>query len=341
MAPLLPSSQPWVEKYRPKKVKDVAHQDEVVRVVTNTLETADLPHLLFYGPPGTGKTTTALAIAHQLFGPELYKSRVLELNASDDRGINVVRTKIKDFAAVAVGSKPHQGGYPCPPYKIIILDEADSMTEDAQNALRRTMETYSKVTRFFFICNYISRIIEPLASRCAKFRFKPLSEEVMSGRILHICNEEGLNLDSEALSTLGSISQGDLRRAITYLQSAARLFGSSISSNDLISVSGVIPQDVVESLFTACKSGDFDVANKEVTRIIAEGYPVSQLICQLLEVIVNAEDIQDEQKARICKKLGEADKCLVDGADEYLQLMDVASHTMRALCNMQQELCFS
>ncbi|XP_020107168.1 replication factor C subunit 2 isoform X2 [Ananas comosus] len=326
---------------RPKKVKDVAHQDEVVRVVTNTLETADLPHLLFYGPPGTGKTTTALAIAHQLFGPELYKSRVLELNASDDRGINVVRTKIKDFAAVAVGSKPHQGGYPCPPYKIIILDEADSMTEDAQNALRRTMETYSKVTRFFFICNYISRIIEPLASRCAKFRFKPLSEEVMSGRILHICNEEGLNLDSEALSTLGSISQGDLRRAITYLQSAARLFGSSISSNDLISVSGVIPQDVVESLFTACKSGDFDVANKEVTRIIAEGYPVSQLICQLLEVIVNAEDIQDEQKARICKKLGEADKCLVDGADEYLQLMDVASHTMRALCNMQQELCFS
>nr|CAD1842037.1 unnamed protein product [Ananas comosus var. bracteatus] len=341
MAPLLPSSQPWVEKYRPKKVKDVAHQDEVVRVLTNTLETADLPHMLFYGPPGTGKTTTALAIAHQLFGPELYKSRVLELNASDDRGINVVRTKIKDFAAVAVGSKPHQGGYPCPPYKIIILDEADSMTEDAQNALRRTMETYSKVTRFFFICNYISRIIEPLASRCAKFRFKPLSEEVMSGRILHICNEEGLNLDSEALSTLGSISQGDLRRAITYLQSAARLFGSSISSNDLISVSGVIPQDVVESLFTACKSGDFDVANKEVTRIIAEGYPVSQLICQLLEVIVNAEDIQDEQKARICKKLGEADKCLVDGADEYLQLMDVASHTMRALCNMQQELCFS
>uniref|UniRef100_A0A6N2LX74 AAA+ ATPase domain-containing protein n=1 Tax=Salix viminalis TaxID=40686 RepID=A0A6N2LX74_SALVM len=155
MAPLLQSSQPWVEKYRPKQVKDVAHQDEVVRVLTNTLETTNCPHMLFYGPPGTGKTTTALAIAHQLYGPELYKSRVLELNASDDRGINVVRTKIKDFAAVA-------------------------------NALRRTMETYSKVTRFFFICNYISRIIEPLASRCAKFRFKPLPEEIMSNRILHI-----------------------------------------------------------------------------------------------------------------------------------------------------------
>ncbi|KAG2623289.1 replication factor C subunit 2-like [Panicum virgatum] len=339
MAPLAPMSQPWVEKYRPRQVKDVAHQEEVIRVLTNTLQTADLPHMLFYGPPGTGKTTTALAIAFQLYGPELYKSRVLELNASDDRGINVVRTKIKDFAAVAVGTT-RKAGYPCPPYKIIILDEADSMTEDAQNALRRTMETYSKVTRFFFICNYISRIIEPLASRCAKFRFKPLSEEVMSSRIMHICNEEGLNLDSQALSTLSAISQGDLRRAITYLQSAARLFGSSISSSDLISVSGVIPEDVVKSLLAACRSGEFDVANKEVSNIIAEGYPVSQLMAQFLDVIVSADDIPDEQKARICKKLGETDKCLVDGADEYLQLLDVASETIRALFNMPQTLVF-
>ncbi|KAG0461191.1 hypothetical protein HPP92_021488 [Vanilla planifolia] len=309
MAPLIPSSQPWVEKYRPKQVKDVAHQDEVVRVLTNTLETANCPHMLFYGPPGTGKTTTALAIAHQLFGPELYKSRVLELNASDDRGINVVRTKIKDFAAVAVGSGSRQGGYPCPPYKIIILDEADSMTEDAQNALRRTMETYSKVTRFFFICNYISRIIEPLASRCAKFRFKPLSAEVMSSRILHICNEEGLNLDQEALSTLSSISEGDLCRAITYLQSSARLYGSSISSKELISVSGVIPQNAVEALFVACKTGDFDFANKEVNNVIAEGYPISQMLSGLFEVIISSDDLSDVQKARICKRLGrEADK---------------------------------
>ncbi|KAJ4700729.1 Replication factor C subunit [Melia azedarach] len=337
MAPVLQSSQPWVEKYRPKQVKDVAHQDEVVRVLTNTLETSNCPHMLFYGPPGTGKTTTALAIAHQLFGPEMYKSRVLELNASDDRGINVVRTKIKDFAAVAVGSGQRQGGYPCPPYKIIILDEADSMTEDAQNALRRTMETYSKVTRFFFICNYVSRIIEPLASRCAKFRFKPLSEEVMSSRILHICKEEGLNLDGEALSTLGSISQGDLRRAITYLQGAARLFGSTITSKDLINVSGVIPPEVVGALFAACRTGDFDVANKEVNNIIADGYPVSMLLSQLFDVIVEAEDILDEQKSRICKRLAEADKRLVDGADEYLQLLDVTSNVMRALCNMPEE----
>ncbi|WZZ58384.1 hypothetical protein YC2023_058491 [Brassica napus] len=335
MAPVIQSTQPWVEKYRPKQVKDVAHQEEVVRVLTNTLETANCPHMLFYGPPGTGKTTTALAIAHQLFGPELYKSRVLELNASDDRGINVVRTKIKDFAAVAVGSSNRQGGYPCPSFKIIILDEADSMTEDAQNALRRTMETYSKVTRFFFICNYISRIIEPLASRCAKFRFKPLSEEVMSNRILHICNEEGLNLGGEALSTLSTISQGDLRRAITYLQSGARLFGSTITSTDLLNVSGVVPLEVVKRFFTACKSGDFDIANKQVDNIVAEGYPASQIINQLFDIVVEAgDDITDNQKAKICKCLAETDKRLVDGADEYLQLLDVASNTITALSEM-------
>ncbi|KAL3026356.1 hypothetical protein AAZX31_04G227000 [Glycine max] len=340
MAPILQSTQPWVEKYRPKQVKDVAHQDEVVRVLTNTLETGSCPHMLFYGPPGTGKTTTALAIAHQLFGPELYKSRVLELNASDDRGINVVRTKIKDFAAVAVGTNQRKSGYPCPPFKIIVLDEADSMTEDAQNALRRTMETYSKVTRFFFICNYVSRIIEPLASRCAKFRFKPLSEEIMSSRILYISQEEGLCLDAEALSTLSSISHGDLRRAITYLQSAARLFGSSISSENLISVSGVVPAKVVEELLKACKSGNFDLANKEVNNFIAEGYPASQMLTQLFESIVEDNDLSDEQKARISKKLGEADKCLVDGADEYLQLLDVVSNTMKAFSNMPEAFAY-
>ncbi|KAK2969432.1 hypothetical protein RJ640_011802, partial [Escallonia rubra] len=195
--------------------------------------------------------------------------------------------------------------------------------------------------RIFLLLKYfLFRIIEPLASRCAKFRFKPLSEDIMTSRILHICREEGLNLDSEALSTLSSISQGDLRRAITYLQGAARLFGSSISSKDLISVSGVVPQEVVQALFSGCRSGNFDLADKEVKNVIAEGYPVSQMLSQLFDIVVEADDISDEQKARICKKLGEADKRLVDGADEYLQLLDVASNTMRALCNMPEEFSF-
>ncbi|GFP89838.1 replication factor c subunit 2 [Phtheirospermum japonicum] len=335
MAPVLQSSQLWVEKYRPRQVKDVAHQDEVVRVLTNTLETTNCPHMLFYGPPGTGKTTTALAIAHQLYGPELYKSRVLELNASDDRGINVVRTKIKNFAAVAVGTVRH-GGYPCPPYKIIILDEADSMTEDAQ--AKCVAANHGDILKSYKILLHL--IIEPLASRCAKFRFKPLTEDIMTTRILYICKEEGLNLDSEALSTLSSISQGDLRRAITYLQGAARLFGSSISSKDLISVSGVIPEDVVQDLLSACRSGNFDLADKEVKNVIAEGYPVSQMLSQLFDVIVESDNIADDQKARIFKKIAEADKCLTEGADEYLQLLDVASNTMLAINNLPQGFSF-
>jgi replication factor C subunit 2/4 len=176
---------PWVEKYRPEKVDDVAHQDAVVKTLKTSIIQGNLPHLLFHGPPGTGKTTTILAVARELYGPELYRSRILELNASDERGISVVREKVKTFAQGAVGGQKTPG-YPCPRFKLIILDEADTMTPDAQSALRRIMEAYSRVTRFCLICNYVTRVIEPLASRCAKFRFKALPIDSMISRLEHI-----------------------------------------------------------------------------------------------------------------------------------------------------------
>lgn len=201
--------------------------------------------MLFYGPPGTGKTSTILALAKQLYGPELIKSRVLELNASDERGISIVRQKVKDFARQQLSVAPthqvmvedkdspdkgkmvrYRDKYPCPPFKIIVLDEADSMTQDAQSALRRTMETYSRMTRFCLVCNYVTRIIDPLASRCSKFRFKSLDQGNAVRRVDDIAKLEGVRLDAGVSEELVRVADGDLRKAITFLQSAARLVGA-------------------------------------------------------------------------------------------------------------------
>lgn len=323
------SGQPWVEKYRPKSVSDVAYQEEVVNTLTRALESANLPHLLFYGPPGTGKTSTALAIARQLYGPELSKTRVLELNASDERGINVVREKVKSFAAGAVGQPV--AGYPCPPYKLLILDEADSMTQEAQQALRRTMETYSKVTRFCFICNYVSRIIEPLASRCAKFRFKPLHVAIMSSRIEHICAKEGVTLEPEAMDTLAKVSGGDLRRAITTLQSASRLGGGSVDKRTLLDVSGQVPQEVVVSLYAVCKSrtSQFKEVQQAIADIIADGYAAQQVLLQLQGAIMADATTPDLKRASMCEVVAGSDYSLTIGADEMLQLLNVAAQLQK------------
>jgi replication factor C subunit 2/4 len=218
---------------RPKSLDDVTAQDHTVTVLRRNLQSANLPHMLFYGPPGTGKTSTVLALAKQLYGPELIKTRVLELNASDERGISIVREKVKDFARMQLSNPPsgpageeYRKKYPCPPYKIIVLDEADSMTQDAQSALRRTMETYSKITRFCLVCNYVTRIIDPLASRCSKFRFKSLDEGNAGKRLEDIARLEDVKMESGVVNTLLRCSEGDLRKAITYLQSAARLVGA-------------------------------------------------------------------------------------------------------------------
>ncbi|CAL8469989.1 g9531 [Coccomyxa elongata] len=324
-------AQPWVDKYRPKSVNEVAHQEEVVHTLQKALESSNLPHLLFYGPPGTGKTSTALAMARQLYGPDLAKARVKELNASDERGINVVREKIKAFAATSVGQPV--AGYPCPPFKLLILDEADAMTQDAQNALRRTMEAHSKVTRFIFICNYVSRIIEPLASRCAKFRFRPLHGGIMSARISHICTEEGVELQEGAMETLGKVSGGDLRKAITTLQSAVRLKGLKVHPQTLLDVSGAVPESVTQGLLQACRVRTVSTVQAAITDAIADGWGAQQLLLEFQAGLLKDATLKDDQRAKICTVLAEADKCLVDGADEFLQLLHVASVAQQAICS--------
>lgn len=261
--------------------------------------------MLFYGPPGTGKTSTILALAKELYGPEMIKSRVLELNASDERGISIVRQKVKDFARMQL-TNPAPGyrqKYPCPPFKIIILDEADSMTQDAQSALRRTMETYSKITRFCLICNYVTRIIDPLASRCSKFRFKSLDQGNARKRLEIIAEKEGVPLEDGAIDTLIRCSEGDLRKAITFLQSAARLVGAnspdedgdgdekmdvdkrSVSVKIIEEIAGVIPESTIGELAKAMRpsgSGEaYQSVSKVVEQMVADGWSAGQVVGQV------------------------------------------------------------
>ncbi|TKR80729.1 hypothetical protein L596_014752 [Steinernema carpocapsae] len=265
--------KPWVEKYRPKKVDDLVFQDEVVSLLKKVVDGADLPHLLFYGPPGTGKTSAAVALCHQLFKTkEAYSDRVLELNASDERGINIVRHRIKQFAQQAVTSRV--GGKPCAAYKIVILDEADAMTTAAQAALRRTMESESRTTRFFLICNYISRIIDPLTSRCAKFRFKalPLSNQIE--RLAYICDQENVNAPKDALDQLVQLTDGDLRKSINYLQTMSR--GCVLKTEVILQMANYIPDEIVGDFISACQSMSSGAVQSKVDDFMLDGYSVYQ-----------------------------------------------------------------
>nr|BAN21156.1 replication factor C, putative [Riptortus pedestris] len=317
-----PPPKPWVEKYRPKTVDDVVEQTEIVSVLKQVLAGADLPHFLFYGPPGTGKTSTILAAARQLFGTA-YRDRILELNASDDRGIQVIRDKVKAFAQLtASGVRPD--GTPCPPYKIIILDEADSMTNAAQAALRRTMEKETKTTRFCLICNYVSSIIEPLTSRCMKFRFKPLGMYMVQARLEMICKEEGVQYESKAIMKLVEICEGDLRQAITVLQSCARLKGrETITEQDIVDIGNLVPDALVTQLFESCKSGVYKQIEKVIENIIFEAYPSSQILTQLHKMLISDLDISDTAKSLISESIAECSARLQTGASEYIQMLNL------------------
>jgi len=252
-----------------------------------------------------------------MFGPQ-FKQRVLELNASDERGISIVREKVKNFAQTAVSSADGRPGF-----KLIILDEADAMTGDAQSALRRTMEKYTRVTRFCLICNYVSRIIEPLASRCAKFRFRLLPAVSMLARLEAVCQSESVTCDKPGLESLLEASGGDMRRAITLLQCASNYNGQQVDQAIVYEVAGMLPDDALLPVWNAVRAGLFDGVSNSVKNVLALGYSSTMMTSKLLRIVVAEKDLDDYSKAEMLLKLAEADKSLVDGADEELQMMDI------------------
>jgi replication factor C subunit 2/4 len=296
-------------------------QGEVVAVLRECLSSSDLPNLLLYGPPGTGKTSTILAAARQLFG-DLFKERILELNASDDRGIAVIRNKVKTFAQLTASGQ-RSDGKPCPPFKIVILDEADAMTHAAQAALRRTMEKETRTTRFCLVCNYVSRIIEPITSRCTKFRFKPLGQERVIERLQFICDQEKVNVEKEALKDICDVSGGDLRRAITTIQSCYRLKGkdTTIQHKDVLEMSGVVPQSYLDEMLAVCKTGNFRKLEDYVEQLSYDAYSAGQLFDQMTDFIIAHDGLTNKQKSMMCDKLSECCYRLQTGGSEYIQIL--------------------
>jgi len=301
---------PWTEKYRPHTLSDIVGQKETVSILKAYVREKNMPNLLFAGPPGIGKTTAALALARDLYG-ENYRESILELNASDERGIDVVRGKIKDFARTVSLNEV--------PFKIIFLDEADSLTNDAQNALRRTMELYVNVTRFILSANYSSKIIEPIQSRCSVFRYRPLANDECRVMIERVAKGEGLKIDSSAVDALLYVAEGDMRRAINALQGASLQTKSITADSVYKSSSRAEPAEIKEMMELALGRKFIEARKKLHQLMISYGMSGEDVLLQMYRTI-DSLDVGEREKVTIMDKIGEYNFRLVEGANEMLQI---------------------
>jgi replication factor C small subunit len=300
----------WTEKYRPKTFGEIVGQDDIIKKVQNLTKSLNIPHMLFAGPAGTGKSTLALIVVKELFGSN-WKENYLELNASDERGIDVVRQKVKDFARTkALGNVP---------FKVIFMDEADALTREAQQALRRTMENFTNTCRFILSCNYSSKIIDPIQSRTAIFRFKLLERKDIEKRIEVIKKAENLSINEEAIEALYEGSEGDCRRVINLLQASASISPSITTELVNTLISSAKPADIKIVLEYAL-SGDFEKAKEKLLDVmLKESVSGTDIIKSIQKEVWNLQ-IDDELKVRLTEKTGEIEFRLVEGSDEFIQL---------------------
>ncbi len=306
----------WAEKYRPKTFDEIINQEHVIGRVKAFVEEKNIPHLLFAGPAGTGKTTTALVIARTLYGDQ-WRQNTLELNASDARGIDVIRGRVKEFARTkAIGPVP---------FKLIILDEADALTNEAQQALRRTMEDFSGITRFILICNYSSKIIDPIQSRCVVFRFRGMDEKHVREFINRIAKHEKLKIDEKAIKAIIDIAEGDLRRTSNLLQAAAAV-SDKITEDIVYEVASLAkPTDIREMLGLALK-GNFQAAREKLIQLlIKQGLAGEDIVKQIHKEILRL-DLPEEKKIDIIEKVGEYEYRISEGGDPFIQLAALLAH---------------
>src|SRR4030043_2287743 len=303
----------WTEKYRPSKFYELVGQDDIVKRVESLTNTMNIPHLLFAGLAGTGKSTLALIIVKELFGKN-WRENYLELNASDERGINVVREKVKSFARTkSLGNVP---------FKIIFLDEADALTPEAQQALRRTMENYSTTCRFILSCNYSRKIIDPIQSRCAIFRFKLLEKKDIEKVILKIAEKEKVAIKQDAVEILYEGCEGDCRRCINILQSTASISPSITSELVATIISNTKPKDIKVVLDYAI-SGDFQKAKEKLLDIMLRESISGQDVIKAIQKEIWNLPVEPDIKVKLTEKTGEVEFRIVEGSDPFIQLQSL------------------
>jgi len=308
----------WAEKYRPQTLDDMTNQTEIVSRLKMFVQEKNLPHLLFVGPAGVGKTTSILALARDLYGPG-YRSFTLELNASDERGIDVIREKVKNFARTAAIASPVS-------FKILIMDEADSLTSAAQHALRRTMEIYTRTCRFCLIGNYSENIIDPIQSRCSIFRFSPLDEKDMKTYVMNIVKKEQVKIIEEGLDAIYQASRGDLRKATNLLQAAAAT-KDIIDDVSIYEVLGKVSPERVRAMIQQSLEGNFLDARETLRELlIDQGLAPDDIIRMVYRELMRNTVLSEQWKVKLSDKVGEVDYRLTQGARPEIQLSTLLAH---------------